>query len=140
MRDEDPATTPALLWLDQRLSSQGTNADEIVREEHRRQGAANVTVRNIVTSMRLISELDWADFFERVSLVDEELRAGSDFADMDFPTRDRYRRAIEELARGSAIRKSISAEKPSSLQNALKPAGKPERLRWILASATPAIT
>ena len=102
LRDEDPATTPALLWLDERLSSQGTNADEIVREEHRRQGAANVTVRNIVTSMRLISELDWAEFFESVSLVDEELRAGSDFAAMDFPTRDRYRRAIEKLARGSA--------------------------------------
>ncbi len=101
LRDEDPATTPALLWLDQRLSSQGTNADEIVREEHRRQGAANVTVRNIVTSMRLISELDWAEFFEGVSLVDEALRAGSDFANMDFPTRDRYRRAIEALARGS---------------------------------------
>jgi cyclic beta-1,2-glucan synthetase len=102
LRDEDPATTPALLWLDERLNSQGTNADEIVREEHRRQGAANVTVRNIVTSMRLISELDWADFFESVSLVDEELRAGSNVADMDFPTRDRYRRSIEELARGSA--------------------------------------
>jgi len=101
LRDEDPDTTPALLWLDERLSSQGTNADEIVREEHRRQGAANVTVRNIVTSMRLISELDWAEFFESVSLVDEALRAGSDFADMEFPTRDRYRRAIEKLARGS---------------------------------------
>src|SRR5664279_2730936 len=102
LRDEDPATTPALLWLDQRLNSQGTNADEIVREEHRRQGAANVTVRNIVTSMRLISEMDWAEFFESISLVDEELRAGSDFANMEFPTRDRYRRAIEQLSRGSA--------------------------------------
>ena len=102
LRDEDPATTPALLWLDQRLSLQGTYADEIVREEHRRQGAANVTIRNIVTSMRLISEFDWTEFFESVSLVDEELRAGSDFAAMDFPTRDRYRRAIEGLARGSA--------------------------------------
>ena len=101
LRDEDPATTPALLWLDQRLSSQGTNADEIVREELQRQGAANVTVRNIITSMRLISELDWREFFESVSLVDEAVRAGSDFAGMDFPTRDRYRRAIEELARGS---------------------------------------
>ena len=102
LRDEDPATTPALLWLDERLTSQGTNADEIVREELRRQGAANITVRNIITSMRLISELDWAEFFENVSLVDEELRAGSNFANMDFPTRDRYRRAVEELARGSA--------------------------------------
>jgi len=102
LRDEDPATTPALLWLDERLHSQDTNADEIVREEHRRQGAANVTIRNIFTSMRLISEIDWAEFFESVSLVDEELRAGSDFAAMDFPTRDRYRGAIEVLARGSA--------------------------------------
>ena len=101
LRDEDPTTTPALLWLDERLRAQGTNTDEIVREEHRRQGAANVTVRNIVTSMRLISELDWAEFFEGVSMVDEALRADSEFADMDFPTRDRYRRAIEELARGS---------------------------------------
>jgi cyclic beta-1,2-glucan synthetase len=102
LRDEDPATTPALRWLDERLSEQGTNADEIVREEHRRQGAANVTVRNIVTSMRLISELDWAEFFESVSLVDEELRMGCNFIAMEFATRDRYRRAIEELARGSA--------------------------------------
>ncbi|MGZ5935739.1 MAG: glycosyl transferase, partial [Rhizomicrobium sp.] len=100
-RDEDPAMTPALQWLDERLRSQGTNADEIVREEHRRQGAANVTVRNIVTSMRVISELDWAEFFESVSLVDDALRAGSDFTAVDFPTRNRYRRAIEELARGS---------------------------------------
>ena len=111
LRDEDPATTPALLWLDERLSSQGTNADDIVREEHRRQGAANVTVRNIVTSMRLISELDWSEFFESVSLVDETLRAGSDFADMDFPTRDRYRRAIEELARGSIYSETDVARK-----------------------------
>ena len=62
----------------------------------------NVTVRNVITSMRLMSAVDWAEFFESVSLVDAALRAGSDFAAMDFPTRDRYRHAIEELARGSA--------------------------------------
>ena len=93
--------TPALRWLDERLAAQGTTADEIVREEHQRQGAMNVTVRNVITSMRLMSAVDWAEFFESVSLVDAALRAGSDFAAMDFPTRDRYRHAIEELARGS---------------------------------------
>ena len=102
LRDEDPATTPTLVWLNQRLASQGTNIDAIVHEEHRRQGAANVTIRNIFTSMRLISELDWTEFFEGVSFVDRVLVAGSDFAAMDFPTRDRYRRALERLARGSA--------------------------------------
>ncbi len=102
LRDQDPAVTPALLWLDERLAAQGTTADELVREEHQRQGAMNVTVRNVITSMRLISAVDWAEFFESVSLVDAALGEGSDFVAMDFPTRDRYRHVIEELARGSA--------------------------------------
>src|SRR6185312_841775 len=49
LRDQDPAVTPALRWLDERLAAQGTTADEIVREEHQRQGAMNVTVRNVIT-------------------------------------------------------------------------------------------
>jgi cyclic beta-1,2-glucan synthetase len=102
LREQDPITTPALRWLDERLAVQGTSADEIVQEEHRRQGAVNVTVRNVITSMRLISAADWQELFESVSLVDQALRAKSDFAEMDFPTRDSYRHAIEELARGSS--------------------------------------
>jgi len=101
LRDHDPVVTPGLHWLDERLAAQGTTADELIREEHRRQGATNVTVRNVITSMRLMSAIDWSEFFESVSLVDKALRAESRFAAMDFPTRDRYRHAIEELARGS---------------------------------------
>ena len=103
LREQDPKVTPALVWLDERLAAQGTTADAIVHEEHQRQGATNVTVRNVITSMRLISDVDWADLFESVSLVDEALRSGSEFADMDFPTRNLYRSAIEELARGSPL-------------------------------------
>ena len=51
--------------------------------------------------MRLVSMINWAEFFESVSPVDAVLRDASDFAAMDFSTRDRYRRAIEELARES---------------------------------------
>jgi len=60
-----------------------------------------VTVRNVITSMRLISMVNWSEFFESVSSVDTVLRGASNFAAMDFPTRDLYRRAIEELARAS---------------------------------------
>ena len=49
-----------------------------------------------------MSTLDWADFFESVSLVDDTLRGGSSFGAMDFATRDQYRHAIEDLARASA--------------------------------------
>jgi len=101
LRDQDPKVTPALTWLDKRLAAMGTSADEAVRSEHQTQIAMNVTVRNVITSMRMISAVDWAEFFESVSLVDTALRAGSDFTEMDFATRDRYRHAIEELARGS---------------------------------------
>jgi cyclic beta-1,2-glucan synthetase len=101
LRDQDPRVTPALQWLEARLAAQGLTADETVRDEHQRQGASNVTVRNIITSMRLLSDVDWPEFFESVSLVDELLRSGSDFAASDFSTRDLYRQAIERFARGS---------------------------------------
>jgi cyclic beta-1,2-glucan synthetase len=100
LRDQDPKVTPALTWLDQRLATRGTTADAIVRDELQRQGAASVTVQNIITSMRLISDVEWTELVERISLVDDVLAAGSDFAAMDFPTRNLYRSAIEDLARG----------------------------------------
>lgn len=101
LRDQDPRTTPALGWLEERLTSQVSSIEEVVEHTHQRQGASNVTVRNIINSMRLISNIDWAELFESVSLVDEQLRANSAFASMDFSTRNLYRSAIEQLAQGS---------------------------------------
>ncbi|HEY0281611.1 MAG TPA: protein ndvB, partial [Rhizomicrobium sp.] len=103
LRDQDPNVTPALVWLEDRLTAQGITADELVHNEHQRQGAASVTVRNIITSMRMASGVDWTELFESVSLVDDVLQSGSDFAAMDFPTRNLYRSAIEEMARGSHL-------------------------------------
>lgn len=101
LRDHDPRTMPALGWLQERLQQQGTTIDEVVSHAQQRQGASNVTVRNVITSLRLMSDIDWAALFESVSLVDERLREGSHFAAMDFPTRNLYRDAIEQLARRS---------------------------------------
>jgi cyclic beta-1,2-glucan synthetase len=103
LREQDPAVTPALVWLEKHLAERGTTAENVVHDEHQRQGASNVTVRNIITSMRLISDVDWAEFFESVSLVDDVLRSASDFAQLDFATRNLYRGAIEKLARGSTL-------------------------------------
>ncbi len=118
LRDQDPKVTRSLTWLEERLAAQGTTVDEIVHDEHQRQGAANVTVRNIITSMRLISDVDWAELFENVSLVDDTLRSGSAFAEMDFPTRNLYRSAIEELARGSKLTELEIAQAALAAANA----------------------
>ena len=101
LRDSDPGEMPALLWLNERLAAQGITPDDIVRREHRRQAAMNVTVRNVIMSMGLMSALDWSEFFETVSLVDDVLCAVPGYAAMDFATRDSYRHAIEDLARGA---------------------------------------
>ncbi len=124
LRDRDPNVTPALQWLNERLAAHGTTTDQIVRGEVQRQSAMNVTVRNVITSMRLISTINWPDWFESVSLVDATLRAASDFAAMDFPTRDLYRRAIEELSRTSdhseieVARSAIAAAKRARVASA----------------------
>ncbi len=102
LREQDPESTPALRWLNAQLATLGRSPDELVQVEHQTQAAMNVTVRNVITSMRTMSTLNWTDFFESVSLVDDMLRAGTDFGAMDFTTRDQYRHAIEDLARGSA--------------------------------------
>lgn len=103
LRDQDSIIAPALEWLDEQLVAQGKTADAVVRDEHQRQVSGSITVRNIITSMRLISGVDWTELFERVSLVDDVFQAGSAFGAMDFPTRNLYRNAVEELARGSDL-------------------------------------
>jgi len=127
LRDQDPKVTPAFTWLEERLAAQGTTIEAVVQAEHQRQGNSNVTVRNIITSMRLISELEWSEFFESASLVDAALRDGSDFAQMDFATRNLYRSAIEELSRGSNRTELEIAG--AALAAAGHPAGDAERRR-----------
>ena len=100
LRGHDPTTDPALAWLDQRLTAQGTTVEAAVRDELQQQAMSNATVRNIITSLRLTAGIDWTDFFERVSLVEAAL-SGSAPAGMDFQTRNLYRTAVEGLARGS---------------------------------------
>src|SRR3546814_10869929 len=75
LRDQDPRTTPTLGWLEERLRLQGASIDDVVQHAQQRQGASNVSVRNVITSMRLISDIDWAELFESVSLVDGDRKS-----------------------------------------------------------------
>jgi cyclic beta-1,2-glucan synthetase len=103
LRDQPSSAAPAWLALNRALQAQDDSPDEMLRTEHQRQAADQLAIGNIVTSMRLLSSVDWPLFFERVSLVEKILRddpAGA-YARMDFPTRDRYRHSVEQLAKGA---------------------------------------
>lgn len=58
LRGCDPAETALCGWLDDRLAAQEMTRDGVILHAQQRQGASNVTMRNVVTSMRLISEMD----------------------------------------------------------------------------------
>ena len=115
LRDQDPEAATALTWLDHRLASAGTTADEVVRDEHQRQGASSVTVRNVIMSMRSISAVAWAELVESMSLVDAILRVDPCHAQATFSTRNRCRHAIEELARGSWCSELMVAEEATQV-------------------------
>jgi cyclic beta-1,2-glucan synthetase len=112
LREQDPAVSAVIDWLEARLEQQGASVEQIVHAEHQRQAAAQVTVGNIITSMRLLSTLDWRDFFESVSLIDPVL--GQDpagiYARMDFATRDRYRHVVERISKRTKSDELLVAE------------------------------
>ncbi len=57
-------------------------------------------VENSIRSLRDLAIYDWKSFFETLSLVDVTLRQDPArlYIGMDFETRDRYRKAVEEIA------------------------------------------
>ena len=82
------------------LDARQMTADEAVRSEHQRQGVTQVSVANVITSLRLCAEIDWREYFESVSLVEQVLRrdpAGV-YGRMDFLSRDQQRQAVEQIA------------------------------------------
>ncbi|OFV90071.1 MAG: carbohydrate-binding protein [Acidobacteria bacterium RIFCSPLOWO2_02_FULL_64_15] len=86
--------------VEEHLASQETTAEAAIRSEHQHQAANQVSVANAITSLRLCSALDWREYVEAVSLVEQVLHrdpAGA-YGRMDFLSRDRQRRAVEELA------------------------------------------
>ncbi len=105
IRDQDPALAPVVTWLEERLSAQGTTVEETTRAEHQSQAANQVSVGNIIGSMRMITAADWPEFVESLSLVEATLSEDplGYHARQDFATRDRYRHEVERIAKRTRL-------------------------------------
>ena len=98
--DEEVALVPVQSWLERTYRQP---LSELNLREQNRQTKDQISIGNAFTSLRQLTLLDWREIFEQLSRVERLLRqdpAGV-YAKMDFDTRDRYRRAVEELARHS---------------------------------------
>lgn len=118
LRDGSQSSGRALLWLEEGLESHGTDAEEIIAEEHKQLSMGNVTTGNIIRGLRLIDDIDWTEWFEAVSRVDALLREHTNFAELDFQSRDQYRTVVEDLARHSSMTEFEVAETAINLSQA----------------------
>jgi len=99
LRDQDLTIAPAYEWLTEKLQDQGSSIEQAVEAEYQSQATAQITVGNIITSMRLLSTIDWRIFFENVSLIDPLFNTDKTYSRMNFRTRNRYREVIERIAK-----------------------------------------
>ncbi|MDP3897005.1 MAG: glucoamylase family protein, partial [Mesorhizobium sp.] len=132
LRDGSQSAGTALMWLERELEKHGSDAEEITLTEHQTLASGNVTMGNIIRGLRLINDIDWTEWFESVSQVDALLRASSDFAALDFPSRDQYRATIELLARRSGLSEYEVTERAvglSKVAGEMRPAAEGEAPR-----------
>ncbi|MEO8678116.1 MAG: glucoamylase family protein [Vicinamibacterales bacterium] len=100
LREMGLRSSPVRAAIDTYLAEHQLTTEDAVRAELQRQAAAQVSVANAITSLRLTSMLDWRDLVEAVSLVERVLQhdPADAYRRMDFLSRDRLRQAIEAIA------------------------------------------
>ena len=98
--DEDSVLPALERWLEARL---GTPLARVIQQEHLDQSTDQVALSHAIASLQKLAQVDWRGLFETLCCVDVILRTDPSgiYPRMDFATRDEYRRAVEEIARGS---------------------------------------
>jgi cellobiose phosphorylase len=112
-----------ITWLEQQPSN--LQIEALIHTAHTRQAAHQAAIGNTITSMRTLNMIDWADWFECVSLVEYTLRqdpAGA-YQQSTLTTRDHYRHQIEQLSRQSSTSEMSIARRVIDLARAAQQRG-----------------
>ncbi|MBC7657910.1 MAG: cyclic beta 1-2 glucan synthetase, partial [Frankiaceae bacterium] len=103
LQGQSAALSMPLNWVEHWLVEAGQGIEQLVQLEAQQQAADQVSIGNSIGSLRALAAIDWREFVETMSIIEQVLRddpAGV-YSRMDFTTRDQYRHVIEQLARRS---------------------------------------
>lgn len=105
MHGQSPALATVQSWVQHHLAEQGLTREQLQRADNQIQAADQVSIGNSISSLRFLSAMDWPEFVETLSVIDQTLRSdpAGIYGDMDFVTRDGYRHCIESLSRQSKL-------------------------------------
>lgn len=104
LQAQGPAMAFVQTWVEQKLLEQGVTATQLSEVAARRAAANRISIANSIGSLHFISAMDWKNYVESLSVVEQTLSAdpAGMYAAQDFETRDRYRHVIEDVARHCA--------------------------------------
>ncbi len=105
LQGQSAALALPLTWIEQQLSDSSLTIDKLVQSENQQQAADQVSISNSIGSLRFLATMDWREFVETMSVVEQTLREdpGSAYGGMDFASRDRYRHVVERIAKNSPL-------------------------------------
>ena len=112
LQAQGPAMAFVQTWVEQKLLEQGVTATQLSEAAGRTAATNQISIANSIGSLRFIGAMDWKDYVESLSVVEQTLREDpmGMHASQDFATRDRYRHVIEDVARGrSSCSESVVA-------------------------------
>ena len=130
LRGKGPDLALVLNWIEQQLSGSGLTSTELVNAENQKQAADQVSMSNSIGSLRLLGAMDWREFVETHSIVEQTLLEDNEgiYGLMDFSTRDRYRHVVELIAKKSSASEQEVAQIAIQLMHENAPiAGSDER-------------
>jgi hypothetical protein len=103
LQGQSAALALPLTWIEQRLAELDLTIEHLVQSQTQEQAADQVSIANSIGSLRLLGAIDWREFVETLSVVEQTLREDRVYGAMDFATRDRYRHALEAIAKASPM-------------------------------------
>ena len=119
LQGQSPALAMPLTWIEQRLAECSLTIEQLVQTENQQQAADQVSISNSIASLRFLGTMDWREFVETMSVVEQTLRedTGGVYGKMDFATRDRYRHVVEKIAKSSRLSEGEVARKAIDLSH-----------------------
>ncbi len=127
---------PYLNILDEEISKQGLNLQEVIKKEHFDIALKKVAIGNSIKSIHALQRMNFLEIFERINGVEEVLKqdpAGI-YENMEYKTKEYYRNRVKEIAKKSKISEIYIAKKTVELAKKEKQDEKKGHIGYYLIS------
>lgn len=117
LQGKGAALSLPLGWLEQQLAGMEMGISDLIPFENQKQAANQISVSNSIGTLRFLGITNWANFVESLSSVEQVLQrdVSGIYPQMDFATRDHYRKVVESISKASFLTETQVALKALEL-------------------------